>query len=301
MLDTSISAFKNARDTQPVNVRLRDFLFSKKKESRVAEIRATPDKAARDRLKKELPAATISGTFASRNIAGIVHYNGLVCMDFDGKDNPDQSPFEMKFLLAGIEEVLYAGLSVSGEGVFAIIATDNDDPNKHGALCDYIGGLLSKAGLYYDRSCKDVCRLRFVSSDAGAHVNPHAPLLPAKAILAHIEQQQQARPPRPVRIARQDQGGNATTEKKVQRLVAEIEAQRADITANYEDWLYLAFALANEFGQSGEDYFQRISQFNPKYDPNDCGKKYHNALLTGSGRVKIGTFFKIATACGIRL
>ncbi len=303
VLDIPISLFRSAKATEPVTGTLRQFLFSQKYSAQIEAIRATDDKNTRAELKKNLPAATISGTFSSRNIAGLLQYNGLVCMDFDGPDNPDLTPWEMKNVLSGIEEVVYAGLSVSATGVYCIIATDNDDPTKHGLLCDYIGELLTRAGLHYDRSCKDVCRLRFVSSDAAAHVNPDAPLFPAKATIARIEAAEAARPPRPIRVQRPTSGDaiGSSTYKKVEALVERIEQQRADITSNYEDWLYIAFAIANELGTEGEELFQRISQFNPKYNPNETGKKYTNALQTGSGRVKIGTLYKICSNNNIRL
>lgn len=301
VLDTPISLFRSAKSTDPVTGTLRQFLFSKKHEESIAAIRLCEDKTQRDQLKKNLPAATISGTFSARNINGLTQYNGLICMDFDGKDNPDQTPWEMKTTLSGIDEVVYAGLSVSGTGVFAVIATDNQDPTKHGVLVDYIGGLLTKAGLFYDRSCKDVCRLRFVSSDAGAYVNPDAPLFPAQEVLAQREAQEIARPPRPIKVRRYEPETNQTSYKKVEALVEKIEERRTDITSDYSEWVYVAFALANELGPEGEELFQRISQYNPKYNPQETGKKYQNALQTTGGRVKIGTFFAIATKHGIRL
>jgi hypothetical protein len=301
VLDTPISLFRSAKSTEPVTGTLRQFLFSQKYENQVIEIRQCGDKTMRDTLKKTLPAATISGTFLVRNINGLLKYNGLICLDFDGKDNPNYTPWEMKTFLMGIEETVYAGLSVSGTGVFAIIATDNDDPTKHGVLVDYIGELLLKAGIYYDRSCKDVCRLRFVSSDAGAYINPDAPLFPAKNIIAELEARDMARPPRPIKVRRNEPETNQTSFKKVEALVQKIEERRADITSDYSEWLYIAFALANELGPEGEDLFHRISQYNPKYNPQETGKKYQNALQTTGGRVKIGTFFAISNKHGIRL
>lgn len=300
VLDTPISVFRNARSTDPSTVALRVFLESKKYGDQVAQIRAAADKATRDQLKKELPAATISGTFRTRNIQGIDQYNGLLCMDFDAKENPEQSPWEMKNVLSTIDEVVYAGLSVSGTGVFCIIATDNDDPTAHSELVNYVGGLIQRAGLNYDKSCKDVCRLRFVSADPAAYIATTHAVLPAKDILQRLAEQRAAQKPRAIQVRRAKEP-SATEASKVERLIERIEAQAADITGNYEDWLYLAFALANEFGNQGEEYFQRISQYNPKYDPVETEKKYNNALRTGSGRVKIGTLFAIATKHGIRL
>lgn len=42
-----------------------------------------------------------------------------------------------------------------------------------------------------------------------------------------------------------------------------IEAEHRDITANYQDWVDLAFALAGELGEEGRSHFHRISRFYP--------------------------------------
>lgn len=300
-LDTPISAFKSARDTVPVTTTLRAFLFSEKFAPLVAEVRAIDDKKQRDEKKKLLPAATISGVFSKRCIEGITQYNGLLCLDFDGKENPDLSPFEMKLILKDIDEVAYAGLSVSGTGVFAIIQTDNTDVRRHSELVETVGNMLIATGLQYDRSCKDVSRLRFVSKDEKAYVATNPTVLPTAELFAQLDKSKDDRPPRPIRIKAPQYSGTDTTRKKVESYVSTIEERRIDLTHEYQDWVNLAFALANEFGTEGEDYFHRISANNPKYSFSDAEKKYKNALKTGSGRLKIGTFFQLANNAGVRI
>ena len=112
MFDTIISLFKNARSTDPVPVKLEAFLKNQRHREKVLAIRAASPEQ-RSELKKNVVAATISGTFKVRNMEGIAYYNGLVCLDFDGKDNPDHTPESMKSTLAEYSEVLYAGTSLS--------------------------------------------------------------------------------------------------------------------------------------------------------------------------------------------
>jgi hypothetical protein len=204
----------------------------------------------------------------------------------------------MRSILAEFDEVAYAGLSVSGAGVFAIIATNNTDPAQHSRVVDILGTVLAQCDLYYDRACKDVCRLRFVSYDPAAHWNHSPALFDARALLAASDAQA-ARKPRPIILAKA-QGENSTTEKKVCRLIEQIEATNADVTGDYHDWMRIGMALASEFGPMGETYFQRISQFHPSYDPAEVAKKYDN-FVRHTARVGIGTFFQILTAKNIRL
>ena len=58
-------------------------------------------------------------------------------------------------------------------------------------------------------------------------------------------------------------------------------------------------AIASTCGADGENYFQRISQFNPKYSQLETARKYEELRRNGKS-VRIGTFFKIAQDNGIR-
>lgn len=301
MFDTDISVFRTARSTEPVTSRLGAFLASKRWRDKVLALRTIEDKKARDEAKKELPAATISGVFSRRAAAGLEQYNGLVCLDFDAKENPGRTAEEMRDILREFDEVAYAGLSVSGQGVFAIIATNNTDPDAHAQVVDLLGAVMATYDLYYDRACKDVCRLRFVSYDPQGYWNATPKLFDAAALLPAMRTAEEpARRPRPVIIHKAPGTHSSTTEKKVLGYIEAIEARSLDITTNYEDWMRAGMALANEFGPMGENYFQRISQFHPKYNPTETAKKYAD-FVRNTSRVHIGTFFTICNSHGVRL
>lgn len=303
---TEISLFKSATATDPTAITLQAFLTSKRHVGAIERLRAEQDKNARDALKKTLPAATISGTFTKRAASAIVHYNGLVCLDFDAKENPDLSPAEMKARLSEFGEVAYAALSVGGAGVFAIIPTNCTDPGQHPALVDFLGRVWSEEGLIFDKACKDVSRLRFISFDPQAYINPAPAVFDAVTYLRRFEERQarEARPPRPLVIRRdkrdrRDTSGDPTRDL-VETYVAALEGSARDVTDNYDEWIRLGFALASQFGIDGEDFFHRISQFHPKYDRTETAKKFSNLLAEGR-RIRIGTFFKIMRKHGINL
>lgn len=288
-----ISVFKSATSTAPATTTLGVFLRSIKHLQKIKCIRRAENKHERNELKKRLPAATISGTFKTRNISGIISYNGLVCMDFDGQDHPEQSPDQIKTILSEIPEVAYAGLSVSGTGIFAIIPTNNRQPERHGELVDLLGGLLINAGLHYDKSCKDICRLRFVSFDDSPYWNPFPQQFDAAQFLATKE----ITKPRPV-FATPQKTGNPTQDK-VERFVAQIEAAALDVTNVYNDWIMIGMALASEFGANGENYFLRVSQMNAKFKEEEARKVY-KYLVNNVKSIRIGTFFKLLSNHGIK-
>jgi hypothetical protein len=303
MYDIPISAFKNARSTEPTQVALGAFLRSTKYKDTILAIRAETDKTRRDEMKKNLPAATISGTFDRREVAGLRMYNGLVCMDFDAKENQSHTPERMKEILSGIAEVAFAATSVGGQGVYAIVPTNNPNPQDHPTICGVLGELLARLGLTYDRSCKDICRLRFVSYDPAAYHNPTPATFDAIKCLQLIQQKKQATPdrrPRPITLRDAPVSRPDKTRDRVEAYLAAIEGSCCDITTDYEDWYRIGFAFAQEFGIEGETYFHRASQYNPKYDQAATAKKFAELLRNGR-RVSIGTFFQICKNNGITI
>ena len=89
----------------------------------------------------------------------------------------------------------------------------------------------------------------------------------------------------------------------VEVIITRIEAAHTDITANYSDWRDIGFALADEFGESGRDYYHRVSRFYPNYSSTDCNKQFDQCLkATPSSRghgITLKTFFHLAKQSGI--
>ena len=89
----------------------------------------------------------------------------------------------------------------------------------------------------------------------------------------------------------------------VEIIISRIEAAQTDITASYADWRDIGFALADEFGESGRDYYHRVSRFYSGYSLTDCNKQFDSCLkATPSSRghgITIKTFFHLAKQAGI--
>lgn len=305
-----ISCFKSAFDTTPVDVSLWQFLNSKKFIDRVESVRAANDPKQRKELKKLLPCATISGTFTKRNLEGLVQYNSLICLDFDGSDNPNITPAEIKEILKGFNEIMYAGLSVSGTGVWAIMQSNLTDPLEHSQIFDLLKMIFERVGLVLDIGCRDVTRLRFISYDSEPYINPNPSVFDAKKWIKPLKEQIQV--PQKREVSRVINTSSVTVKQpqtydpnkarnRVESLIQKIEAGRIDITSNYYDWYRLAFALFDEFKHDGLDYFLRISQFNGGFDQNKATEKYNEIAGKACGNIRISTFFQICKEHNVTL
>lgn len=296
IFDATVSYYANAKSTSGDTVTLRAFLRNKTHRAAVEALRKEQDPERRSALKRDLRAATVSGTFSKRKASECTQYNGCICIDFDGKDNADTPPAAIKAMLAEYAEIAYAGLSASGTGVFAIVPTNLTDVAHHAKAVEILGSVFEKIGLKYDRSCKDVCRLRFISVDDEAYWNEAANSFDARHWLsaAECEPKRRQNIPATVKHTEADRDRN-----KIHRYVEAIESRGCDITANYADWVRIGMAISSAMGVEGENYYHRISQFNPDYNREKTAKKYAE-LMRNAKSVGIGSFFKIANDNGIR-
>ena len=84
------------------------------------------------------------------------------------------------------------------------------------------------------------------------------------------------------------------------RIVTEIVSRGINIADSYEDYLTVAFALADGYQEQGRTYFHAVCSMSDKYNPQQADKKYDNALKTRN-KTKIGSFFYLCKQAGIEL
>lgn len=174
ILDKNISCFKDYRTAEnPAEINLVTWLTSEKYADKVKYIRGCEDPDEIKGLKASLPAVTVSGLFSARNMEGLIQHSGLICIDIDRKENPNLVNWhEVPEILAKIPNVAYCGLSVSGNGYFAIIPIRY--PEKHVLHFHALYADFLRMGLVIDKACKDVCRLRGYSYDPNPYFNHEA-------------------------------------------------------------------------------------------------------------------------------
>lgn len=85
----------------------------------------------------------------------------------------------------------------------------------------------------------------------------------------------------------------------VEGVIRMIEERKVDITAKYEHWRNIGFALASAFGEAGRDYFHRVSCFYTKYHKAECDGQYNSCLKGKKSGITVKSFFYYAKEAGI--
>ncbi|MES2287288.1 MAG: BT4734/BF3469 family protein [Bacteroidota bacterium] len=286
MEEIKISYFNNVYDTKPKDYDLEKWLTMTMNppanlEEEVNRYRETLDK----KLKEKLPCVTISASFKNiRNLENILLKNRLISIDVDrfakskkNKSNRCADMLLVKEMFMAHPSVLYTGYSVGGDGVYAIIRID--DAERLADYFEHFQNSLAHVGINIDNACKDYTRLRFFSVDKEAYLNPKATYfkLPPKQEPAP----QPASQPQPSTATKPDYSQQQTRAReilnnvdKVRKICALVEKNMIDITSSYEDWYKVGGGLAFEFGEDGREYFRRLSQFHPDYNPKACDEKF---------------------------
>ena len=87
----------------------------------------------------------------------------------------------------------------------------------------------------------------------------------------------------------------------IQSLVEQVEASAIDITAGYECWRDIGFALVEALGEDGRDFFHRLSRFNADYDQAEADKQYSACLHSRGSGITPRSLFHIAQQNGITI
>ena len=135
----------------------------------IKAIRASSDEEQQAELKRKLPGVMFSGTFRKRSSKELIQHSGLICMDFDGVEHPDQVIDNMRF----DPHLALAFISPRGNGVKAVFCIPQDCNHQEAfeTVRDYCATMYE---LEADESGKDVSRLCFLSVDPDAHYAPDA-------------------------------------------------------------------------------------------------------------------------------
>lgn len=297
ILETKVSFFTHFKDTtSPTEGTFLQIVNSAKLVSKYAplieRVRATTDKEERTRLKAQLPCFTPSGTFSRRAADGLVSHSGLIQFDIDPKENPLlnlKTAAHFRAQISNFPQVAYCALSASGAGVWGVVPIAH--PDQHKAHFEALKVDFAGWGIVIDAACSNVDRLRFWSYDPEAYLNPEATIYTNLFSTTAETYTPRQRPT----IATD----NAA---KVEAVLRQIEVTRKDITSGgngYEDWFAIGCALANEFGENGRGYFQRASQYYPKYTNRETDGQFSHCLNKSGNGYTLGTFFEMAKRYGI--
>lgn len=273
MLNVEVSVYRNCRDNVGTTTSLLDFLQSEKYKEEVIRMRSLEDKFERSEIKRNLPCVCVSGIFApTRKADSLVKHSGLICIDIDLADNLHIDNFEkLNQEICKLEEVAYMAHSAGGKGWFVIIPIQY--PQYHREQFTALERDFLRLGIVIDSNCKDVCRLRAYSFDSSFYINENAK--PYKSAIFQKKPE----------IRQYNDSG------KVWELINDVIRSGSNLCPDYDSYLRVAAALANELGESGRSAFHQIASVDQKYNYRDADRKYSEGLKMGN--ISIGTFFKI--------
>ena len=92
----------------------------------------------------------------------------------------------------------------------------------------------------------------------------------------------------------------AVADNDIESYISAIEQSGTDITGGYATWRDLGFALAEEYGETGRDYFHRISKNYAGYDSKECDEQFNKCLNAKGHGITIATFYHNAHQSGIK-
>ena len=257
---------------------------SNKKVAPIIEaLRQAQGKEETRKLKAKLPAAMPSTTSRVRGDSNcITHHTGMICVDFDDVADPPA----MRDDLSKSPHTLLSSLSVSANGVFAI-ALVNPIPNTKAQHVMAFVAVIRTFREYTDipaktdEACKNVERLRFISSDPDFYYNEDA-----KPLVVDYDQM------------------NKTTQRRIPTNghadTADQDLKEAlgfiDPDAEYKTWIDTGMALKSHNENTGLQTWVDWSAQGTKFKPGECEKKW--ATFPDNGEIGIGTLFHHAKNAG---
>lgn len=171
LLDLKIQVFNTVNDHKPnMIMTVRDALqYGKRYKGLIDKARQVVDDTAAYKDIKMRMTAWLPTALCQGNKADIKYVYPVLCIDIDGKDNPDMNIDNVKDQLIELPFIYYVGLSIGGRGVFALAYID--DPiyyQEHfDAIKDYIH---THTGLNIDAQCSNTNRLRYMSYDDDSRI-----------------------------------------------------------------------------------------------------------------------------------
>jgi hypothetical protein len=262
-----------------------DIIRSGEIKAQIEAIRNEESVANRDKMKRNIPAITVSGLFKERHSLGdFLKHNGLIQVDFDKVTNPQ----DVRQNLIQDKYTFSCFISPSGTGVKVIVKIIPEKELHERSFLGLSKYYSDRYGLEMDKKCKDISRLCFLSYDPDIFVNEQSYIYKCES---------------DVKNNQISASSNRLTDITidVESIVSRIETARIDITENYDNWLKLGFALADGLGINGLPFYQRLSQFYPGYNPSECEKQFYHCLNGKRNGLTIKTFFQIAKEHGISI
>ncbi len=86
----------------------------------------------------------------------------------------------------------------------------------------------------------------------------------------------------------------------IETYINALEQSGIDITDTYEKWRDIGFAISEEYGEAGRDYYHRISRNYSGYDHKECYEQYNKCLQAKGHGISIATLYHHLHQVGIK-
>lgn len=284
--NSNVSFYRHVQDTEGRTVSLSAVLMGIREgkwKEKIDELRSMQDEKKQKEYKKTLQCFTGSGVYKKRATEGLVEHSGVLMIDTDMEENPLllEKFDEIRKKLIADKYTFFLFTSCRGKGLAIGVRIDGE---KHLESFQFLAQYYKERyGLVIDKGCKDVTRLRFISHDPTLYLSEGAEIV----IVPPDFSKEPKCSHTPVSHAK---GEN---HEIVKSIIASGKLLGDD---SYNDWLKIGFALVQEFGEGGRNYFHELSKISPKYDPVDCDKKFDDCLRNNRGDVTFRTIMHLAGA-----
>jgi hypothetical protein len=80
-----------------------------------------------------------------------------------------------------------------------------------------------------------------------------------------------------------------------------VESAGVDIAPNFDQYIEVAFGIANSVGEAGRTAFHRLCALCPKYEAEKADKLFTDAIAKGKGGNGLGSVFYLTEQAGVKL
>lgn len=237
----------------------------------------------------QLPAVSLSGIFSERNKQKLVEHSGLMQIDID-KLTTYQDVFD-KLIEDPYSYVVFK--SPGGKGIKVIVKINPDESTHLEQYYALEQHYKNGYDIEIDRNCKDVSRCMLLSYDPNIFCNPFSETF-AECFMPKVYETTLPKKS-DLKLNEKDQEGI------IAKITEHIESNGIDITDGYENWIRIGYAISSSLGESGREYFHRISQFHGDYNKNKSDALYTNLNERNNGSITLGTLIYYARSNSINL
>ena len=220
----------------------------------------------------------------------IIEYSGFLNFDVDDLHKAEKAALLKKLKKDRFISAVWE--SVSGEGITGLIEVEGGAEMHLENFYNVEAYFLQKYKVEVDKSCKNINRLRYLSSSK-VHFNDYA------GVFTYEREEE---------LQRRETTISTATPKQVSEDVAfvleQIKATSCDLTKDsYNRWLQIGLALIDQSGEEARDTFHFVSSYSTKYDFKKAEEQFNTLLQYHSSekgvKSTIKTFFFYAKEAGL--